>query len=103
MNTQRFTTSPAFYDGLPYEDIVEQVTGTDISLHVWEMLEAAGLDRRAVLDLETRILESHFAGTRAAFAAGVYTGLHPETVLLQRLQAATDRLQDLADRLEGAS
>lgn len=103
MNTQRFTTSPAFYDGLPYEAIVTEVTGHDISLPIGEMLTAAGLDRRTVFDLEDAITQSHFASTRAAFAAGVYTGLHPETVLLQRLQAAADRLEDLVDGLEGGA
>ena len=103
MTTTRFTTSPAFYDGLPYESIVESITGVDISMPVADWLEAAGLDRRAVMDLEDRILESHFASTRAAFAAGIHVGLHPEQVLLTRLQAATDKLERIVDNMDGGA
>ena len=103
MNTERFTTSPAFYDGLGYETVVEAITGVDISLYIGEMLEPLGLDRRAVMDLEDRILESHFASTRAAFAAGIHVGLHPEQVLLTRLQAATDKLERIVDNMDGGA
>jgi hypothetical protein len=84
-NDERITTSPAFYDGLPYETIIERLTGVDISLFIGEMLEPLGLDRRAVLDLEDKVLESHFASTRAAFAAGIAVGLDPKQVLLTKL------------------
>ena len=103
MNTERFTTSPAFYDGLGYETVVEAITGVDISLYIGEMLEPLGLDYRTVTDLEDRILESHFASTRAAFAAGIHVGLHPEQVLLTRLQAATDKLEHIVDGMDGGA
>lgn len=103
MNTQHITTSPAFYDGLPYETIIKRLTGHSIGVPVADWLEDAGLDRRTVNDLENRILRSHFASTRAAFAAGIAVGLNPEQVLLTRLAAAADRLEGVVSRLEGGA
>ena len=101
MNTnERITTSPALGDN--YDAIVQQLTGVDLALPVATWLADAGLDRRTVNDLENRILQAHFDGTRAAFAAGVHCGLHPEQVLLVRLSALAERIDAIADRLEGA-
>ena len=82
----RFTTSSAFADGLPYEAVVQELTGCDIALHVGAWLQAAGLDAHTAGELEGRILRSHFDSTRAAFAAGVAVGLDPRRVLLEELR-----------------
>jgi hypothetical protein len=100
---ERFELSSCFYDGLPLEAVVADITGADIgSFPVGEMLEAAGVDRRTAFDMEDRLVRLYIDATQAAFTAGIAVGLDPGRVLLTRLQAATDRLQNIVDGLGGA-
>jgi len=90
-------------DDLDLPRIVETLTGVNPDLALDSLFQQAGIRSESQELLKEVLWLSHGDALRAAFAAGLACGLDPERLLLARLSAAADRLDALADRLEGAS
>lgn len=101
MNTQ-FELSSHFAD-LDLEQVIKGATGQSVDLHLDSLFQMAGIDAeyRTADPLKTAINGHHHDAVKAAFAAGLACGLDPERLLLARLSAAVDRLEDAVDRLDG--
>ena len=103
MNTQHVTLSE-YLNELDLSKVVKDLTGYEVGLSLDFLFDRAGIggDFHTVDPLKTIIAMNYFDAVRAAFVAGAIVGLDPERLLLARLSAAADRLEDAVDRLEGA-
>ena len=78
------------------------MTGVDPALQLDDLLAPLALPFGVIDPIKTAVWERHNRAVDAAFAAGLACGLDPERLLLARLSALAERVDRIADRLEGA-